>query len=100
MTDAAGRYRFRTIKPVAYPGRTPHIHVIVRKGRRRLLTTQLYVAGDPRNHRDGLYRAIRTPAERKLVTIPYLPVPESKVGELAATADIIVGLTPRDRRPG
>src|SRR5262245_32161743 len=28
-TDAEGRYAFRTIKPVPYPGRTPHIHFAV-----------------------------------------------------------------------
>src|SRR5206468_1851665 len=39
-TGSKGEYRFRTIKPVIYPGRTPHIHVRVKKGERELLTTQ------------------------------------------------------------
>ena len=51
---ADGSYRFRTLRPVAYAGRTPHIHVKVRLGQRELLTTQLYVAGDPGNPRDFL----------------------------------------------
>lgn len=93
-TDAKGAYRFRTIKPVSYPGRTPHIHLLVRKGRTRLLTTQLYIQGERANARDGIYRGIRSDAQRKLVTIPFMPVKDSKIGELSANADIIVGWTP------
>lgn len=65
-----GRYRFRTIRPVAYSGRTPHIHVKVKLDRRELLTTQLYVEGDPHNERDFLWR--RLGAERALVTVPFV----------------------------
>ena len=69
---ADGRYRFRTIKPVPYTGRTPHIHVKVLQGQRELLTTQLYVEGDQNNERDGLWR--RLPAEdRRAVTVPFRP---------------------------
>lgn len=54
--DDDGAYAFRTIKPVPYGGRTPHIHlrVLDDAGRERL-TTQVYVAGEPRNARDGLF---------------------------------------------
>lgn len=56
--DADGRYVFRTIKPVPYAGRTPHIHLrVLDSDRRVLLTTQVYVAGEPRNARDGLFDA-------------------------------------------
>jgi protocatechuate 3,4-dioxygenase, beta subunit len=55
LTDAGGGYRFRTIRPVSYPGRTPHIHFKVRRDGRELLTTQMYVAGEPGNERDGIY---------------------------------------------
>jgi protocatechuate 3,4-dioxygenase beta subunit len=58
VTDASGAYRFRTIKPAPYTGRTPHIHFKVRLGSRELLTTQMYVAGEPRNERDGLWRSL------------------------------------------
>lgn len=68
---ADGRYRFRTIRPVAYGGRTPHIHVKVKLGRRELLTTQLYVEGDPHNERDFLWR--RLGADRELLTVPFRP---------------------------
>ena len=55
ITDDAGGYVFRTIKPAIYPGRAPHIHVKVLAGGRELLTTQFYVKGDPGNARDGLF---------------------------------------------
>jgi protocatechuate 3,4-dioxygenase beta subunit len=67
-----GRYRFRTIRPVPYSGRTPHIHVKVKLGTRELLTTQLYVAGDPGNARDGLWRRLPA-AAREAVTVPFEP---------------------------
>jgi protocatechuate 3,4-dioxygenase beta subunit len=67
-----GRYRFRTLKPVPYTGRTPHIHVKVRLDRAELLTTQLYVAGDPGNERDGLWRRLNDEA-RASVTVPFTP---------------------------
>jgi len=56
ITDTQGNYSFRTIKPTAYPGRTPHIHVKVFEGTRELLTTQFYISGDNNNMNDGLYR--------------------------------------------
>ncbi len=57
LTDAQGRYRFRTIQPALYPGRTRHYHVKVVNGGRPLLTTQLYFPADEAaNKRDGLYR--------------------------------------------
>jgi protocatechuate 3,4-dioxygenase beta subunit len=67
---ADGRYRFRTLRPVAYAGRTPHIHVKVKLGRRELLTTQLYVAGDPGNARDFLWRNLGE-ADRTALTVPF-----------------------------
>ena len=52
MTEAQGSYRFRTLKPVAYPGRTPHIHLKIATADGRRLTTQFYLAGEPQNDRD------------------------------------------------
>ena len=54
--DAQGRFRLETIVPAEYPGRTRHIHVKVQAPGKRILTTQLYFAGDAGNRRDGLYR--------------------------------------------
>lgn len=71
--DGAGRYAFRTIKPVPYPGRTPHIHYrVVAPGVGRL-TTQLYIAGEPANARDGVFRGIRDPRAQASVSIPFRP---------------------------
>jgi protocatechuate 3,4-dioxygenase beta subunit len=56
FTDADGRFRFRTIQPALYPGRTRHYHVKVLSTGRALLTTQLYFPNEPMNARDSLYR--------------------------------------------
>ena len=58
-TGRDGRYRFRTIRPVAYPGRTPHIHLAVTLPGLPRFSTQCYVQGEPLNQRDGLLNAIR-----------------------------------------
>jgi protocatechuate 3,4-dioxygenase beta subunit len=55
-TDAQGHYRFRTIVPAVYPGRTRHFHLKVQPATGRLLTTQLYFPDEPANRRDGLFR--------------------------------------------
>lgn len=67
-----GRYRFRTIRPAPYSGRTPHIHVKVRLGPRELLTTQLYVQGEPGNERDFLWRRLGAEG-RAALTVPFEP---------------------------
>lgn len=72
LVGADGQYRFRTIQPVAYGGRTPHIHVKVKLGSRELLTTQLYVAGDPLNERDFLWRGLRDNTDRAALTVPFI----------------------------
>jgi protocatechuate 3,4-dioxygenase beta subunit len=86
VVDAEGGWRFRTIRPVAYSGRTPHIHVKVRRGNRTLLTTQLYVEGDPGNERDFLWRGLRDPLDRAAITVPFSPGAEG----LQARFDIVV----------
>ncbi len=92
-TGEDGAYRFRTIKPVPYPGRTPHIHVKVRKGERGLLTTQLYVQGHPLNDGDGVLRSMRDPQQRASLMVPFLASKEHP-GELTARFDIVLGTTP------
>ena len=76
VVGADGAYRFRTLRPVAYSGRAPHIHVKVKLGNRELLTTQLYVAGDPANERDGLWRRVRDAQDREALTVPFVPSAE------------------------
>jgi protocatechuate 3,4-dioxygenase beta subunit len=95
LTGRRGEYLFRTIKPVPYPGRTPHIHVKVSRGGTELLTTQCYIQGHPQNERDGVLRGIRDPAARASLQIAFDPLPDAQAGELAATFDIVVGLTPK-----
>ena len=56
FTDAEGRYRFETIVPALYPGRTRHYHAKVQPKGGRILTTQLYFPNEPANRRDGIYR--------------------------------------------
>ena len=84
--DAQGRYRFHTIRPVAYSGRTPHIHVKVKLAQRTLLTTQLYVEGDPGNAADGLWRSLRDPLDRTALTVPFEPAADG----LRASFPIVV----------
>ncbi len=91
VTDRAGRYRFRTIRPVPYPGRTPHIHFAVVPRGLRPFTTQLYVAGEPLNDRDPLYRRIPVTA-RRLVIAEFLPA-ETPGTDFRVTYDIVLGFT-------
>jgi protocatechuate 3,4-dioxygenase beta subunit len=92
LTDAKGQYYFRTIKPVPYPGRTPHIHVGISRSGRRVFTSQLFIEGEQGNARDGLYSRLDA-AGQKSITVPFAPIKESKIGELAANFDIVLGRT-------
>lgn len=94
LTGSTGEYLFRTIKPVPYPGRTPHIHVAVKVKGQPKFVTQCYIAGDPRNEGDGVLKGIQDLKARKSVLIPFLPVKGSRIGELSARFDIISGFTP------
>lgn len=93
-TGASGEYLFRTIKPVAYPGRTPHIHMAVKLRGRDKFTTQCYIKGHPQNERDGVLRRIADPKARESVIVPFAPLPGAKAGELAARFDVVLGFTP------
>jgi protocatechuate 3,4-dioxygenase beta subunit len=94
-TGSKGEYRFRTIKPVPYPGRpAPHIHVKIKQGDRELLTTQLVIRGHEGNLRDGVFLGLRDPVDRELLQVDFKPIPDSKIGELAASFDIVLGQTP------
>lgn len=97
-TASTGEYRFRTIKPVPYPGRpAPHIHVKVKKGDRELLTTQINIAGHPGNEIDGVVRGGISVFDRELLMTDFTPIKGSKIGELAARFDIVLGRTPDER---
>ena len=81
--DSEGLYRFRTIRPVAYGGRAPHIHVKVKLDRRDLLTTQLYALGDAGNARDFLWQRLRGDDERAALTVAFLPASDGLVARFA-----------------
>jgi protocatechuate 3,4-dioxygenase, beta subunit len=94
VTGSTGEYLFRTIKPVPYPGRAPHIHFAIKMKGRKELITQCYIQGYAGNEKDGVYAGIKDEKARKSVTIPFDPLKGSRVGELAARFDIVMGLTP------
>jgi len=90
-SDSEGAYRFLTIRPVAYTGRTPHIHFVVAAPGQRRFVTQMYVAGEPLNERDPVLRDVRDPAARARLIVPLQPMPEIGPGALAANFDIVLG---------
>jgi protocatechuate 3,4-dioxygenase beta subunit len=91
LVDAEGRYRFRTLKPVAYPGRTPHIHFKVATAVSHL-TSQFYIAGEAQNERDFVYReAARSPQQRERIEMRLQPASGLEPGALATSMDIVVG---------
>ena len=94
VTGSSGEYLFHTIKPVAYPGRTPHIHYAVKMKGREKFTTQCYIKGEPQNERDGVLRDIKDAKARESVIVPFTPIKGSRTGELAAKFDIVMGYTP------
>jgi protocatechuate 3,4-dioxygenase beta subunit len=84
------------IKPVPYPSRAaPHIHFMIKVKGREPWTTQLYIKGHPGNARDGVYRGIGDASEQDAVTVDFKPVKDSRIGELAAKFDILLGFTPK-----
>ena len=95
LTGPTGEYYFRTIKPVPYPGRTPHIHFAVKFKGQDKFTTQCYIKGHPQNERDGVLRMTRDQKTRDLLMVDFNPIKESKAGELAAKFDIVLGYTPQ-----
>jgi protocatechuate 3,4-dioxygenase beta subunit len=91
VTGSTGEYLFRTIKPVPYPGRTPHIHVAVKTKGRETFTTQCYIKGEPQNESDGI---LRRTENRDALIVPFAPLPGSAIGELSARFEIVLGFTP------
>lgn len=80
FTDADGRFRFETIVPGSYDGRTRHLHLRAQAANRRILTTQLYFPGEPLNRRDGLFN----PA--------LLMQTRNAGGQIEATYDIVLAM--------
>ena len=91
VTDTEGRYRFRTIKPVPYPGRTPHIHFRLRGGDFGTFTTQMFVAGEMQNERDFLYRQLRDEQVRKAMTVALMAAEAGTGASLKGDFEIVLG---------
>jgi protocatechuate 3,4-dioxygenase beta subunit len=88
--DAQGEYSFRTIKPVAYPGRTPHIHFAITAPGREPLITQMYVAGEAQNERDGILNGIRDQRQRDSVIVSLQPGESLEPSALMGNFDIVI----------
>jgi protocatechuate 3,4-dioxygenase, beta subunit len=68
LTDADSRYRFRTIKPLAYEGRPAHVHFRVRAPNAKTLTTQMYFANENKDSAaNGFFGGFSK--ERDLLTV-------------------------------
>lgn len=93
VTGSSGEYLFRTIKPVAYPGRCPHIHYAIKVPKQEKFVTQCYIAGEPTNEKDGVFKGIDLKL-RKAVEVPWLPMKGSRTGDYAAKFNIVLGYTP------
>lgn len=89
LTAADGSYRFRTIKPVTYPGRAPHIHFALVGRSQRRFYTQMYLAGAPENRDDFLLRRLSAAGQRALV-VPLSPGADQT---LQGSFDIVLGKT-------
>jgi protocatechuate 3,4-dioxygenase beta subunit len=94
ITGSTGEYLFRTIKPVPYPGRTRDVHFAIKARGHEKFTTQCYVRGEPKNESDGVLKGIHDAKARESVIVPFSPLKGSKIGELAARFDIVLGWTP------
>lgn len=82
-TDQSGQYDFRTIKPVAYPGRTPHIHVKVFRDD-TVLTTQFYIKNHPSNAIDSLFNQM-SPEQKAAVEMNFI----EQNDKMVATVNVV-----------
>ena len=88
LTDADGRYAFKTIRPVPYGGRPPHLHVRVRPGTGLALTTQIYIAGDAVAG-DPVLRG-SSGGTLALLSMMLAPATGREQGALAGTFDFVL----------
>jgi protocatechuate 3,4-dioxygenase beta subunit len=103
LTDSKGQYYFRTIKPVSYTlqgmFRAPHIHFAVSRNGRRMFVTQAMVKGHPDNPRDSITGRL-SPEAMQSILVDFQPLPGSRIGELAANFDIVLGRTAQEDENG
>ncbi|MEP6608402.1 MAG: intradiol ring-cleavage dioxygenase [Burkholderiaceae bacterium] len=96
-TDNAGTFHFRTIRPIAYPGRTPHIHVRVQAPGASAFSTQLYLPDDPNNRRDFLFSRMSADDQAAL-TLKFEPAsasdeahPLARATQWVARTQLVIG---------
>jgi protocatechuate 3,4-dioxygenase beta subunit len=104
LTDSRGQYYFRTIKPVSYTligqFRTAHIHFAISKNGRRIFTTQMHIKGHADNSKDFVLNGIRDTRARESLLVDFKRVENSKIGELSANFDIVMGYTAAELEDG
>jgi len=94
-TDSEGRYRFKTIKPAAYPAgpnrmRPAHIHFMV-SGRQDKIVTQMYFADDPLNQTDPFLNSVGGPERQDLLVKKLLdPLPDLEPGSKMVVFDLVL----------
>ena len=88
VTDSEGRYAFKTIRPVPYTGRPPHLHIRVRPANGPALTTQIYIAGDAVQGDPVLGSSPR--GTLALLSMPLSPAPGREAGALAGNFDFVL----------
>jgi protocatechuate 3,4-dioxygenase beta subunit len=98
VTDAEGAYRFRTVRPVAYPGRAPHIHFALSDRRFATFYTQMYIAGAPENERDFLLGRVRDVKARNTLIVDLEPS-RAEGSEVVGRFDIVLGESVLSRTP-
>jgi protocatechuate 3,4-dioxygenase beta subunit len=89
-TDLMGEYQFLTIKPVPYPGRTPHIHFAVSGRGFERFVTQMYVAGEPGNATDAILMGVRDPAARGRLIVGLHSAHDAGPAALAGEFNIVL----------
>jgi protocatechuate 3,4-dioxygenase beta subunit len=103
LTNTNGQYFFRTIKPIEYTliniFRTAHIHLAVSRSGKRVFTTQLLVNGHPANARDRIVQRMDA-AALKTILVDFKPQPGSKLGELTANFEVVLGKTASEGEDG
>ena len=85
-TDSQGHYQFRTVKPIAYPGRAPHIHFVLTPKTGPTLVTQMYIAGAKENANDFLLRSISDKMQRESLVVAF----EKTGDQLSGIFDIVL----------
>jgi protocatechuate 3,4-dioxygenase beta subunit len=88
-STGSGSYRFRTIKPVRYTGRTPHIHAMISGPGIKRFTTQIYLKGHPQNAEDYLFKGLGDQAKQDAASVLFRP--RSGDGAADGRFDFVIG---------